>query len=341
MYKEQITHTNLDENSKCEERSQRPEHRKNLSPIQKTDAAIKEKINNALWKDDVLRALEYYEIDVHVKNGIVFLNGHIVGSSSQSRIENAIRAILGIQEIKNNLVLDDKLTLEVAGALGKLEHAFNCKFFTGVSHGVVVLNGEVSSVDVRLSAEQCAASNPKVRGVINSIRVTGVDLGIQDYRLVQLPIGKEMCFLDGISGIVRQVVINPNNRRVVAMIIQGRFSDSRRNLNLANISAHQSAGQLLFIPASVIGHVTKNSGFLTIQSTDSTKYQEFDSSLFTAPNIDWTPPYPYCPDDVLFPIAYQQVDKKIENASNQVSPRPKTEMQKMSEELLYNDSLGG
>ena len=341
MYKEHLPPTNLDEITRCKERRQLPDHGKSLSPIQKTDAAIKEKIYDALWKDDVLRALDYYGIDVFVKNGIVFLNGHIVSTTSQSRIINAVQSIPGILEIKNSLVLDDELTCEIAGSLGKLEHTFNCKFFTGVSHGVVVLNGEVSSEDVRLSAERCAASHPKVRGVINSIRVTGVDLGIQDYRLVQPPIGKEMCFLDGISGIVRQVVFNPNNRRVVAMIIQGRFSESRRNLTLSNISAHQYAEQLLLIPASVIGYVTKNSGFLTIQSTDSTKYQEFDASLFAVPNIDWTPPYPYCPDDVLFPIAYQEVEKKIENVSNQVSLRPKTEMQEMSEELLFNDSLGG
>jgi len=33
--------------------------------------------------------------------------------------------------------------------------------------------------------------------------------------------------------------------------------------------------------------------------------------------------------------------KATENPSNRVSPEPKTEMQKMIEELLYNDSLGG
>ena len=81
MYKEQVAKTNLDESSRCEERSRMIDYRKSLSPVQKTDAGIKEKINNALWKDDVLRALEYYEIDVHVKNGIAYLNGHIVGSS--------------------------------------------------------------------------------------------------------------------------------------------------------------------------------------------------------------------------------------------------------------------
>jgi hypothetical protein len=76
---------------------------------------------------------------------------------------------------------------------------------------VVVLHGQVMNTDVRKSAEQCAASHPKVRGVINNIRVPGVDLGVQDDRLIQPPIGKVIYFRDGISGIVRQVVINPDN----------------------------------------------------------------------------------------------------------------------------------
>jgi len=342
MYKEQVQ-TNLDEFSRCEERRQMTGQVKSLSPTQKTDAAIKENITNALWKDDVLRALDYYEINIRVKNGVVYLNGHIVSSTSQSRIKNAMRAIPGILEIKNNLVLDDKLMLEVAASLGNLEHTYDCKFFTGVSHGVVVLNGQVRNTDVRKSAEQCAASHPKVRGVINHIRVPGVDLGVQDHRLIQPPIGKVIYFRDGISGIVRQVVINPDNRQVVAMTIQGQFYELLQYPTLSNFSSGQLAEPLLVIPMSVMGHVTKSSGFLTIQSTDSTNYQEFDESLFTTPNIDWLPPYPYCPDEVLFPVEYQQVDKKIENASNLnlASSTLKTEMQKMSEELLYNDSIGG
>lgn len=314
---------------------------KSLSSSQKTDAAIKENITNALWKDNVLKTQDYYEIDVHAKNGVVYLNGHITSSTSQNRIENAIRSIPGILEIKNNLVLDDKLTTEVAGLLGKLEHTFNCKFFTGVSRGVVVLNGEVSDIDVRMSAEQCAASHPKVRAVINYIRVPRIDLGIQDHRFLQPPIGKKMYFLDGICGIVRKVVINPNNRRVIAMTIEGSFFELRQNRTLANISNGHSTEQVLVIPMRVTGHVTKNSGFLTIQSTDFTNYQEFDATLFKASNIDWLPPYPYCPDEVLFPVEYPQIDKKIENISNQASSMPKTDMQIMSEELLYNDSIGG
>ena len=165
-------------------------------------------------------------MDVHVKNGVVYLNGHIAGTSSQNRVNYAIQALPGILEIKNNLVLDDKLTCEVAASLGELEYTYNCKFFTGVSHGVVLLNGQVGNTKVRMMSEKCAASHPKVRGVINNICVPGFDLGMQDHRFLQPPIGKEIYFSDGKSGFVSKIVINPDNRRVVAMIIQGYFGES-------------------------------------------------------------------------------------------------------------------
>jgi osmotically-inducible protein OsmY len=341
MDKEQVLQTNLDEFSRCEEQGQMTDHGKSLSPIQKTDAVIKGYINQALWKDNVLRAMDYYEIDVHVKNGTVYLNGHIVSTTSQNRIKNAIRAIPGILGIKNNLVLDDKLTLEVATSLGKLEHTYDCKFFTGASHGVIYLSGIVSDENVKLLAEKCAASNPNVRGVINNVRVSGVELQVQNQLFLQPTIGEILYFMDGISGVVKQVIINPNNRRVIAMTIQGHSYDMQQNLTLWNNSAVQLAGQLLVIPMSVMGHLTKSSGFLTIQSTDSTKYQKFDASLFSAPKKDWIPPHPYCPDNVLFPVEYQPQIDQIANDPHRSPSKLNLEYQLFSEELLANDSLGG
>ena len=283
MYKDQVQQTKLDNFSRYEERRLMIDHGKSPGPTQKTDAAIQESMNSALWNDRVLRALDNHQIDVQVRSGVGYLNGHILSRISQSRIKNALRAIPGLLEIKNNLVLDDKLTTEVAASLGKLEHTYTCKFFTGVIHGVVTLNGAVSHSDVRDRAEQRAANHPQVRGVINYIRVIGVDLGSQDHRFIQPPIGKKFYFRDGISGIVRKVVINPDNRRVIAMTIQGHFEEFRRELTFSNISSSQSVDQLLVIPMSVVGHVTKNSGFLTISSTDSSKYQQFDVPLIHAP----------------------------------------------------------
>jgi hypothetical protein len=66
---------------------------------------------------------------------------------------------------------------------------------------------------------------------------------------------------------------------------------------------------------NVMGHLTNFSGFLTILSTDFAKFQKFDPAAFTTPKRDWVPPYPYCRDDVLFPVLYEQVD--AENLSTQ------------------------
>ncbi len=280
MYQEQALQINPEEITRCEEQIIITDHGKSLNPIQKTDAVIQKSIYNALWKDEVLRALDYYEMDVHVKNGVVYLNGHIAGTSSQNRVNYAIQALPGILEIKNNLVLDDKLTCEVAASLGELEYTNNCKFFTGVSHGVVLLNGQVGNTEVRMMADKCAASHPKVRGVINNIRVPGFDLGMQDHRFLQPPIGKEIYFSDGKSGFVRKIVINPDNRRVVAMIIQGYFGESRGYLTLSNHNGGRSTEQQLVIPMSAVKHLTNSSGFLSIPSTDLTNYQVLDTSQY-------------------------------------------------------------
>ncbi|MBI5298417.1 MAG: BON domain-containing protein [Chloroflexi bacterium] len=326
--------------SRCDERREMIVLGKDLSLTQKLDTVIRQSIYTALWKDEVLRATDYDEVDVHVKNGTVHLNGHILNTASQNRIKNAIQAIPGVLRIANDLVLDDELTLEVSALLGTLEKACGCNFFTGVSHGVVVLNGKVNSVQVRTSAEQYASSHPKVRGVINYLYIPGVELGRQDHRLVQPSIGKEFSFRDGISGIVRQVVINPDNRRVVAMLLQCHFSTPQPTPALPKKNGDKKAEQMLVIPVSVIGYLTKRSGSLTIQSTEYTKYQVFDTALFTAPIKDWVPPYPYCIDDVLFMVDPPQVDDTIEDAPILASAAI-TEAQELSEELLVNDSLGG
>src|SRR6185369_14257972 len=153
MFPAQISRMRPDEFSRCDELEQKTDPEKSLSRSQKRDAGIKESINQALWKDDVLRAIEYNEFEVYVKNGVVYLNGHVVSATSQKRIESAIHSIPGIQALQNSLVLDDKLTSEVAKSLAELEHTYNCKFFTGASHGIISLNGVVIDENVKLLAE--------------------------------------------------------------------------------------------------------------------------------------------------------------------------------------------
>jgi BON domain-containing protein len=341
MLTTEIPGTNPDTFSRCEERSPLIDHGKNLTPGQKTDAAMKASIDSALWKDDLLRAIESYGIVVHVKDGVVYLSGHIVNATSQRRIQNAIGAIPGILAIQNHLVLDDRLTLEVAGSLGELEHTYNCKFFSGASHGVVSLNGIVSDENVRSLAEKCVANNPNVRGVINNVRVSGSEPEAPEQPFLQPTIGENVYFVDGISGVVNQVIINPNNRRVVGMTVRAQFADQRQKLKSLNSGNAHLPERLVVLPMDVVRHMTKVSVFLNINSGESNRYKDFDPARFSAPKNGWKAPFPYCPDDVLFPVEKQEVMYQ----SLEYLPRApfvvRWEEQLFGAELLDNDSLGG
>jgi hypothetical protein len=59
------------------------------------------------------------------------------------------------------------------------------------------------------------------------------------------------------------------------------------------------------------------------------------------PNEDWTPPYPYCPGDVLFPIEYQKAGDAIVYGPHQFLIAAISEDASLSEQLLANDALGG
>jgi osmotically-inducible protein OsmY len=311
MFPTQSSSINSDEFPGYEEQGQVMVRKASFGPILKTDAEINESIYHGLLKDDVLQALEYHEIDVHVKNGIVYLNGHIMSPTSQNWIENAIRAIPGIPEIKSNLVLDNKLTLEVAASLEKLEDTYGCKFFTGTSHGVVSLSGTVSAENVKLLAEKCVARHPNVRGVINNVRIAGARVGLQRQSFVQPGIGAIIYFLDGTFGAVKQVIIDPNNRCVVQVILQGQSLDQGQGLKLLTNNQAEILEKPAVIPVNLIGYLTNSSGFLTIKSTETKQYADFDPSHFSVPNMDWVPPYPYRPEDVLFTVGAAEIENQI------------------------------
>lgn len=280
--------------SRCDDRSSLPvEEQHLLRKPDRTDAAIAEKVDGALWN--------YGKIDVAVKNGIVFLSGHVITTTIQHRAEEAARTIAGVLGVESDLVSDNKLTLEVAGALGKIEHTYGVKFFTGVQNGLVVINGEVSSAEVRDLAEKCAAGIPGVRGVINAVKAPGVDLQVDDQRFLQPSVGELIFFRDGLCGTVQKVIMNPNNRRVMAMIVRGRYPNSPQDSKSLMYGEPPVSERQVAIPVSAIRHLTVSSGFLHINSVEAASYSDFDPACFSAPGEAWTPPYPYCPDDILFP----------------------------------------
>jgi osmotically-inducible protein OsmY len=273
------------------------EKQKQTGSKQKSDLSLAETVSCAIWKDDVLRVTDYREINIQVKNGIVTLTGHLTGAMNRQRIEKALSNVPGILGVNMFLVQDDQLTLEVAASLSWIEQRYGEKFSTGVQNGVVVLSGSVSSAQVRDLAERVAASNPKVRGIINCVHAPGVNLSSEDTRFLQPAIGEPIIFSDGLSGKVAQVIIDPHTRRVVGMILRGRFQFGEENDDQTPI--HQ-----VFIPVKAIRYLTDSSGFLSISSTETSQIEGYDPTRYFVPIKEWVPPFPYCPKDVLLSTPY-------------------------------------
>jgi osmotically-inducible protein OsmY len=271
-------------------------------PDYKTDAVIYDEIDRALWSDQMLRYTDYRQIDVRVKDGCVFLSGHVISTQNKRLIENTVWKIPGILGFKIHLIADDVLVLKVAGALGQVEHEYGVKFYTGVHHGVVEMSGEVGSLEVRCLAEKCVASIPWVRGVINDVSVPGEDIKAVDRRFLQPRIDQEIFFDDGYSGNVKRVIITPGNRRVTGMIVERRDTDPHLALQPLDGSNKKIVKRLVVIPLSEIDHLTQSAGFLRKNGQKAGQYADFDIACFALPEINWTPPYPYCPEDVLFPV---------------------------------------
>lgn len=60
-----------------------------------------------------------------------------------------------------------------------------------------------------------------------------------------------------------------------------------------------------------IRYLTTVSGFLNVRSEATGLHMEFDPLLFFIPQKDWKAPYPYCLDDVLFPVEQQDQQYQI------------------------------
>lgn len=111
---------------------------------------------------------------------------------------------------------------------------------------------------------------------------------------------EEIIFRDGPSGLFRQEVINRTNRRVMAMIIQEQFPDQPLKFGSLPTGETQTPDRIAIIPISVMRYLTDQSGFLLVDSTETSKYEAFYPANFVAPDPDWVPPYPYCFENVRF-----------------------------------------
>jgi hypothetical protein len=178
--------------------------------------------------------------------------------------------------------------------------------------------------------------------VINNVHIQGAEREPQAQPFLQPTIGETIYFLDGVAGVVKYVIINPDNRRVVAMVLRRQAANPLQELkstDIAQAPQARSPERLIVVPIDLVRYLTKASGFLHISSNESKQYMDFDRIHFSPPTKGWKAPYPYCPDDVLFPLENRRVEYQI------LGQLPRSPFvvawveAPLREELLASDSL--
>lgn len=271
---------------------------KKLTPY-RSDSALAAGVGKALWDDVALRQTEYRQIDVKVKNSTVYLCGYVSLPSIKVRAERAALKAQGIWELENLLTVDSDLTLAVAQAIGKDVRTRKARIFTGSHNGFITLSGETSELEARIAAQEQAVSIPKVRGVFNSIRVSGEDIHTVDQRALQPTIGAGIYATDTLVGVVRKVIINPDNRLVIAILAKAVFPDPTQKGGNGLWSEPLYEERSIIIPIDVVRHQSKFDVFLKVTGAETEVFETFDAYSYASPDEGWQPPYPYTSADVL------------------------------------------
>jgi osmotically-inducible protein OsmY/sporulation protein YlmC with PRC-barrel domain len=293
-------------------------------PDYSPDDALSEKVDAALWSDDILRNTDYVEISVSVQDGIVKLRGHVISLLNKTRIENAARSVAGVLGVENDLVVDQDLVTAVARALGIDELTRFERISVGADNGVIRLNGQVRSNAVRDTAEAIAASIPQVRGVINNLKAPDGVIDLEEPQFWQPPIGQEVSAEDMLLGQVESVIIDHHNRCATGFVVHGYFPDFQKIDDDRLPGEDLQHERRVVIPIDAIRYTTDSSVSLKESGFEAALHPDFNPAAFIHPDAAWQPPYPYLWEEVLFEREkfYEPILKKLQpetGVSNKLS----------------------
>jgi len=270
-------------------------------PTYRQDVVLVALVYQALWADTILRSTDYRQIHVNVENGIAYLSGYVSFPSTSLRAERTALKVDGVWKVENDLTIDSDLKIAVAQAIGNDPLAKKARIFVGVHNGFVTLTGQAPGVESRRAAQEQAVAMPRVRGVINSIRVLGSDAGPEDRLIWQPVVGASIQATDMTIGKVEKVIIDPNNRLVTSILANAKLPEpDESGLNWPWRERRYTERRII-IPIDAVRHLNSVSVVLREKGVVVAGCKDFDpGAYFPAPEI-WEPPYPYKHVDILLP----------------------------------------
>jgi osmotically-inducible protein OsmY len=248
-----------------------------------SDADVLATIEDALWKDPVIRTLDRDSLHFEIHESEVYLSGHVTNAMHRRRIEDLISGVRGVNVIHTDITADDQLTTSVAQALASDARTRPYLIWVGAFHGWIRLSGEVPNSHVHEAAEEVAGRVSRVRGVLDLPHLPGERFGVER-RPLQPHLATPAYAKDGFAGNVAQVVINPHNRLVSHLAVQ---------LRPARAGYSAGEGEVVLVPVEAIEIANENSVFLTDGLHDLEARPVFHDADFPRAPTDWRPPFPY------------------------------------------------
>jgi osmotically-inducible protein OsmY len=270
----------------------------------RTDDGILADIWDALWKVDTFRSLDLGSLSIDVKDGEVYLDGHLAQENNRPLIESIVLSVVGVVAVHSHLVLDRDLIIRVAQALASDERTRPYILPVDAFHGWIHVGGEVPTCELQQVAEKVAAGVSGVRGVTLLPRIAGENSTIP-LRPAQPRIGAVVYGKDGEVGIVTQVVIQPDNRLVTHVVVRSN------ELTDGYLVAHETV-----IPLEACDLVKNESIILQRNGVSLKAFPAFDPDEYPLAPFTWQAPYPYTAGEVRWSL------KEILEAEGQPESQP-------------------
>jgi osmotically-inducible protein OsmY len=279
----------------------------------RTDDGILADIWDVLWQEDSIRSLDLGSLSIDVKDGEVYLYGHIAQENNLPRIESIALSIAGVVSVHNYLVTDRDLTIQVTGNLARDERTRPFIIPVNAFHGWIQLGGEVPNRELQHVAEKVAGEVSGVRGVIAMPRITG-ESPTPPKRTMQPRIGAVVYARDLEEGVITQVVIRPEDRLITHVVVR---SNEIKDGNLVT--------REIVVPVQDVDRADNESIFLRRKGPSLSEYPLFDPDEFPLAPFTWQAPYPYTAGKALWSL------REILEVASQPGSQTETEAQVSAE----------
>lgn len=264
-------------------------------PAYRPDDELERDVEEALQREELLRVLAL-PVRAEVTDGVVRLRGHVHNRALAARAEEVARSVPGVVDVRNELVVDHELLQQVVASVQADEATRHLVgYFLRVRDGVVEVTGTVPSLEAARALERAIARVPGVRGIAN--HMTGLEIPSGWREVVQPEVGQAVYATDQELGRVESVVVDPDSRRVLAVVVAGDFPDA----GAPPFAAGPLWERRVVVPLEDVERVTPGGVFLRVHAGEAAERPDLREEDYPLAPEGWTPPFPYDRHHVRWP----------------------------------------